>query len=337
MQAKRARVIVGAVVLAAIAGGAWYWLETRRNPSVEALATSGTIEATEVPLASEVPGKVTQVLVQEGQQVELGAPVVTLDVTALQLQLDQASAALQMAEARRDEARAGARSEQVRHAEEVARQAAAALEGAKKNYDTVKQMYDNGVAPKVQMDSATTQLETASAQAQAARAQAELVKKGATREQLRQLEAAVAQARAAAKLAQYNLERGTVKATISGVVVRRLIEPGALVSPGAGVITLQNLDDLWLRVYVPENQLNLVRLGQRVKVTVDAFPDRSFTSEVVNIADRAEFTPRNVQTKEERATTVYAVKLRLLDGLNGELKPGMPADVSFPAQATPGR
>jgi HlyD family secretion protein len=337
MRVNRTRVVAIIVVLAALSAASWYWLSLRGNGALEALSTSGTIEATEVPLAAEVPGKVTEVLVQEGQKVAAGAEVVRLDATSLEIQLEQTNAAVMLAEARLAEARAGARLEQVRQVEETARQAAAAFDGAKKNYDTVKQMYDKGVAPKVQMDSATTQLDTAQAQSQAARAQAELVKKGATQEQLRQLEAAVAQARATAKLAQYNLERGTVKATISGVVVRRLVEPGALVSPGANVITLENLDDLWLRVYVPENQLNLVRLSQRVKVTVDAFPNRSFVAEVVNIADGAEFTPRNVQTKQERATTVYAVKLRLLEGLKGELKPGMPADVSFPAQGTPGR
>ncbi len=301
------------------------------------VTTSGTISATEVSVAAEVPGKVTAVLVEEGQRVKAGDPVARLDVAALALQLKQAQAALQGAEARLAEAKAGARPEQVRQAEELARQAAAGLAGAQKNYDTVKQLYDQGAATRVQMDAATTQLDTATAQARAARAQADLVQQGATPEQIKQLEAAVAQAQAAAGLAQLNLDRATLLAPAAGVVMRRLAEPGTLVSPGAAVATLANLDDLWLRVYVPENQLNMVKLGMNVSVSVDAYPDRTFKAGVVQISDRAEFTPRNVQTKQERAATVYAVKLQFREGLGGELKPGMPADVTFALPESSGR
>lgn len=296
----------------------------------EALMTSGTVTATEIPAAAEVAGKVTSVLVQEGQQVKQGDPIAKLDSAALELTLRQAQAAFQGAEARLAEAKAGPRPAQVRQAEEMARQTAAALAGAQKNYDTMKQLYDQGAATRAQFDAVTTQLETAGAQARAARAQADLVEQGATPEQIKGAEAAVAQARAAVELARLNLDRATVKAPVNGVAVRRLVEPGTLISPGTSVLTLMNLDDLWLRVYVPENQLNLVKLGMKVDVKVDAYPNRSFKAEVAQISDKAEFTPRNVQTKEERATTVYAVKLRFLEGFGGELKAGMPADVIFP-------
>lgn len=293
------------------------------------LSTSGTITATEVSVAAEVAGKVTQVLAEEGQKVKKGDPVAQLDAASLELQAKQAAAALEAARARLAEAKAGPRAAQLRQAEALAQQAEAALAGARKNYDAIKQLYDQGAATKAQFDAATTQLQTAQAQAGAARAQADLVRQGATQEQLQQLQAAVGQAQAAADLAKLNLDRAIVKAPVDGVVVRRLVEPGALVAPGSAVAVIDNLDDLWLRVYVPENQLNLVKLGMPASVTVDAFPGKTFRAEVSYISDSAEFTPRNVQTKEERATTVYAVKLRLLEGLTGELKPGMPADVTF--------
>lgn len=295
----------------------------------ELLTTSGTISATEVSVAAEVAGKVTAVLVQEGQKVKLGDAVVKLDTAALELQVKQGQAGLQAAEARLAESKTGARPEQILQAEELANQAAAALAGAQKNYDTAKSLYGQGAATKASLDAATTALETAGAQARAVRAQADLVRQGATAEQVKQLEAAVAQAKATADLAQLNLDRTTVKAAVTGTVVRRLVEPGTMVSPGATMATIANLDDLWLRVYVPENQLNLVKLGQNVDVHVDAYPKKPFKAEVVHISDKAEFTPRNVQTKQERATTVYAVKLQLREGLGGELKPGMPADVTF--------
>lgn len=303
----------------------------------QSLTTSGTIMATEVSVGAEVAGKVTEVLVQEGQQVYKGDPVAKLDTVALELQLRQAQAVLAGAEARLAEATAGPRPEQVRQAEETARQAAATLADAENNYAVVNQLYGQGAATKAQLDAAATRLEAARAQAQAAQAQADLVRRGATPEQLKQLEAAAVQASVAVELAQLNLDRATVRAPITGVVVRRLVEPGALISPGTAIATLSNPDDLWLRVYVPENQLNLVKLGMTVIVSVDAYPGRAFGAEVVQIADRAEYTPRNVQTKEERVTTVYAVKLRLREGLDGELKPGMPADVTFPAPDSGGR
>jgi HlyD family secretion protein len=296
------------------------------------IETSGTISATEVSVATEVAGKVTDVLVKEGQKVQQGDPVAQLDTSALELLLKQAQGAQQAAEARLAEAQAGARPEQVRQAEESARSAAAARDGAQKNYDTFRRLYDQGAATRAQMDAATTQLETTTAQAQAAQAQANLVRQGATPEQIKQLEAGVTQARAAADLAKYNLDRATVKAPVSGVVLRRLAEPGTLVSPGGPIATVANLDDLWLRVFVPENQLSLVKLGLVVSVRVDPYPARTFKAEVIQIADKAEYTPRNVQTKQERSTTVYAVKLQLREGLTGELKPGMPADVIFQGQ-----
>lgn len=329
MKRRGVLMILAAVLVGTMITAVWLGAEVGKGDGT--LTTSGTIEATEIPVAAEVAGKVVQVAAEEGQRVVAGDVLVKLDPTALGIQVEQAQAALKLAEARLAEARVGPRPSQVRQVEELARQAAAALDGARKNYETVKQLYDQGVAPRTQLDAATTQLHTAEAQARAARAQADLVRQGVTPEQRQQLEAAVAQAQAAEKLARFNLERTAVKAPVAGVVVRRLVEPGALIAPGAALVTLANLDDLWLKVYVPENQLNQVKLGMRVGVRVDAYPHRRFRAEVVHLNDQAEFTPRNVQTKKERATTVYAVKLRLLEGLAGELKPGMPADVTFAA------
>ncbi|HEY3365378.1 MAG TPA: efflux RND transporter periplasmic adaptor subunit [Symbiobacteriaceae bacterium] len=309
------------------------------------LTTSGTIMATEVTVAAEVAGKVTQVLVEEGQKVKQGDPVAKLDTAPLELMLKQAQAVRDQAEAKLADAKAGARPEQMRQADELAnqaqrmiQQATAARDGAQKNHDTVKRLYDQGAATRSQLDTATTQLDTtsaqvqaASAQAQAAQAQADLVRQGPTVDSIKQLDASLAQAKAAVEVAQLNLDRATVKAPVAGTVMRRLVEPGAILPAGGAMATIANLDDLWLKVYVPENQLNAVKLGMSVDISVDAFKGKTFKAEVTQISDKAEFTPRNVQTKEERANTVYATKLKLREGLGGELKPGMPADVTFPA------
>jgi HlyD family secretion protein len=106
------------------------------------------------------------------------------------------------------------------------------------------------------------------------------------------------------------------------------VEPGEFVQPGAVAMTMANLNELTITVYVPEDQYGKISLGQQATVTVDSFAGETFTAEVVHMADQAEFTPRNVQTVEGRSSTVYAIKLKVID-TEGKLKIGMPADVVF--------
>ena len=124
------------------------------------------------------------------------------------------------------------------------------------------------------------------------------------------------------------IDEASVTAPITGTILSINVDPGEIVTPGLVVITLGRLDQMTITVYLPENQYGRVRIGDHANVEVDSFPDEVFAAEVVRIADEAEFTPRNVQTEEERQTTVYAIELRLTSG-TGQLKPGMPADVVF--------
>ncbi len=143
-----------------------------------------------------------------------------------------------------------------------------------------------------------------------------------------QAQAAVAQAEAQLALLDAQIAKLTITAPADGVILTRLIQPGEVVSPGAIAFTLARLDDLTITVFVPENRYGEISLGDAAAVSVDSFPGQTFTATVIHIADRAEFTPRNVQTDEGRATTVYAIKLRVEDP-SGKLKPGMPASVVF--------
>ena len=119
-----------------------------------------------------------------------------------------------------------------------------------------------------------------------------------------------------------------INSPIDGVVIDRSIEPGEVAVPGASLLTLGNLDDLTLTVYVPEDRYGVIQLGQTYPVSVDSFPGQIFNGTVSHIADQAEFTPHNVQTVAGRKTTVFAIRLDL-EPSNGKLKPGMPADVDF--------
>jgi HlyD family secretion protein len=139
---------------------------------------------------------------------------------------------------------------------------------------------------------------------------------------------AVAQAHASLALLNDQISKLTVQAPSDGVILTRSIEPGEIIPAGAAAFILGRLDNLTITVYIPEDRYGEVKLGQTASVTVDPFPEENFSATVIHIADQAEFTPRNVQTVSGRKSTVFAIKLHVLDP-NGKLKPGMPADVTF--------
>ncbi len=139
---------------------------------------------------------------------------------------------------------------------------------------------------------------------------------------------AVAQAETTLAMAELQREKLTVRAPVTGTILSSSVDEGEVVQAGGSVMTIGILDEMHITVYLPENQYGRVNVGDRASVEVDSFPGELFSAEVIHIADQAEFTPRNVQTEEERQTTVYAVELSVISG-EGKLKPGMPADVIF--------
>jgi multidrug resistance efflux pump len=145
---------------------------------------------------------------------------------------------------------------------------------------------------------------------------------------VKQAEAALSQAQAALATLDVQLEKTIVKAPVDGTVLTRNLEVGETLAPTGVVMTIGQLQEVNLTVYIPETEYGKVKLGDQVSITVDSFPGETFTGTVVYISDQAEFTPRNVQTVEGRKTTVYAVKLSVPNA-DLKLKPGMPADVTF--------
>ena len=162
-----------------------------------------------------------------------------------------------------------------------------------------------------------------SLQVEAARAGVEQAKTA-----IAQAEANLAQAEAALQTLEIQIEKTVVRAPISGVILSMSLSAGELVAPGATVMSIGQLDEVELLVYIPEDQYGRVSIGQKVSITADSFPGEVFSGQVQYIADQAEFTPRNVQTTEGRKSTVYAVKI-LVPNTDQALKPGMPVDVEF--------
>jgi multidrug resistance efflux pump len=143
-----------------------------------------------------------------------------------------------------------------------------------------------------------------------------------------QAHSAITQAKASLALIDIQIAKLTITAPSNGVILARSIQTGEIAAPNFPAMTLGRLDNLTITVYVPENLYGELSLGQSASVTVDSFPGETFTATVINIAEQAEFTPRNVQTVEGRSSTVFAIKLQVQDAA-GKLKPGMPADVKF--------
>lgn len=150
----------------------------------------------------------------------------------------------------------------------------------------------------------------------------------AAAKELDKAKSALSQAEASLALVEAQISKLTVNAPLNGVILTRNVEPGEFVQPGAIAMTMADLSNLTITVYIPEDRYGAISLGQTAEVKVDSFPDMTFTATVIHIADQAEFTPRNVQTVEGRSATLYAIKLSVQDP-EGKLKIGMPADVTF--------
>ncbi|MBN1937656.1 MAG: efflux RND transporter periplasmic adaptor subunit [Anaerolineae bacterium] len=204
--------------------------------------------------------------------------------------------------------------------------AAAQKEGAQAALEQLVAQLNNPQTLLSQADQAAAALAQANAQVLAAQAQVSGLKAGASREQIAALEAQVAQARAALTALQTQRAQMTLTAPVDGIVVALTAHPGEIAAQGATLITLADLYQMQLTVYLPATQIGLIKLGDPAQISVDSFAGQTFAGIVAHIADTAQFTPRNVATQEERANLVFGVEIHL-DNPDGALKPGMPADV----------
>ena len=257
-------------------------------------------------------------------------------------QLDAARTAVDTARARLDQNRAqlaelqaGARPEEIRQAEEAVAQAQSVMEGARRAFASAKKQYQDRLQERQQVTTARTQYETAQAQLTAAQARLNELLAGTRPEQIQQARAQVQQAQAAVAQAQTQLDHTRVFAPNDDTVITRAVEPGDLATLGSTLLVLADLSRVKLKVYVEEPHYGRIELGQSADVTVDSYPNQVFRGRVSEIADEAEFTPKEIQTREQRAKLVFAVTITLPNP-EGKLKPGMPADAVLNLQPVAG-
>lgn len=291
------------------------------------LAASGTVEATEAQLGFQAPGRIEAIRVHEGDAVHAGDTLAMLDRAELLARRSQAVASLQAANALLAELQAGSRSEERVSAQQALRAATDRLADAQREFDRSRRLHDAGALSQEQFEKARLQLDVLQSQKTQAEQQAQLVETGPRVERIAAQRAAVAQMQGAVAQIDATLANAVIRAPFGGVVTVKDREVGETVPAGAPVLTIMNLDDRWVRIYIPEDRVGAVHLGQAADISADTYPDKQYHGQVSFVASQAEFTPRNVQTREERVKLVYAVKVRITQDSTYDLKPGVPADV----------
>ena len=304
---------------------------------------SGQAEATEVQVAPEVGGRVLEIPVVEGNRAKKGDVIARLDTRDVDLALQRAQADRAGADAQLRLLQAGSRPEDIRQAEAQAVAAAsdvaaaqADLASAEKDLQRFEQLLKNNSGSQKQRDDAATRRDvsrdrvaSARARADAAREGVARLRAGARREEIDGARARIAAVDAQIAALEKNRTDATVLAPIDGIVSERLLDPGEMAAPRAPIVVLTDLDHAWAEVFVDEPQVPRLKLGQPATVFTDA--GDSIPGTVSFISSKAEFTPRNVQTVEDRSKLVYRVKIAV-DNRQGVLKQGMPVEAEIPLE-----
>jgi len=314
--------------LKVLLGGSLLLVISCRSDKDVRLNLSGNIEVIQVEASFRVAGKVLERPVDEGQLVKAGQLLARLDARDLEQQVAMRRADAATAKAALDAALAGSRKEEVEASKAALEQASAELRRLEPDEARLRDLYQKGILSARDYEASKAALEASRARVRQADQQFTLVRKGPRPEDLTQARARFEQAQQALALAQTQLSYATLTAPTSGVVLSKNIEPMEYVAPGTSVLTLADLQQVWLRAYVEEPDLGRVKVGQKATIISDTFPGKRYEGRVSFIASQAEFTPKSVQTRKERTKLVYRIKIEIPNPTL-ELKPGMPVDAEI--------
>ncbi|MCK9409213.1 MAG: efflux RND transporter periplasmic adaptor subunit [Bacteriovoracaceae bacterium] len=289
------------------------------------IESSGILESVEVNVSSKVSGQVLRLRVQEGSTVVRGDTLAVIDSEVQQLQLLQAQAGIDLAEAQYQLLKNGARSEDLQSAEETVRQTESGYKTAKADFDRIKELYSTHSVSTKQYEDSESRVTITQAQYNSAKQNLQKLQRFARSEDLNAAKARVAQARAQANLIRKQINDSHILAPVSGTVTYKPVEEGELIGTGTIIVRISRLERMELMIYVNEAELGKVKLGAIADVMIDTYPEKKYSATVVYVSPVAEFTPRNVQTKDERTKLVFGIKLEV-ENAEGDLKSGMPAD-----------
>lgn len=295
------------------------------NDNLKPIEASGTIEATNITISSKTAGNILTINFPEGAKVNAGDTIIIIDHELLGIQLQQAIAVKDAAEAQLNLMLAGARVEDINQAEQNLNQAKVNYQTAERDKERMQSLYNSNSITKKQYEDAVARYDLMSAQYKAAQENFNKVQKIFRKEEIDQARANFNKANAGVELLKKNIRDCYVTSPINGFITKSFVERGESVTPMSSLFKLSDLDDVKLVIYVSTEELSYVKLGQEAEVTIDAFKDKVYKGNVTYISPEAEFTPKNIQTKDERTKLVFAVKITI-PNKDYELKSGMPAD-----------
>ena len=305
------------------------------------LRVSGHVEATETRLSPETGGRILTLSVKEGDRVQAGQTVLTLDTRDVQLAINRVKAEQAAAEAQLRLVQAGSRVEDIRQAESQVETARAELSAARSELQAAEQdlerfetLLKNNSGSRKQRDDASTRrdvatdrVNSAGSRVRTAEEAAAKLRAGARREEVDAARARVATVTAQIAPLEKSLGDATLQSPVAGIVTEKLVEVGEMIAPRAPAVVVVDLDHAWADVFVPEPTVPQIKIGQPATVFTDA-GGNGITGTITYISPKAEFTPRNVQTAEERSKLVYRVRISV-DNTDGVLKQGMPVEAEI--------
>lgn len=322
---KRVLVIVLVVLVgAAVYSGYVKLIARNRTPVLEA---TGTIEATQVELRAKLPGTLQNLTIAAGDQVKKDQLIATIVRNDLVAQKERDALGVLKAKAQLEDLVSGAREQEVRDAQISVSTAQTNYEKAEKDYNRALTLYQEKVITDAEMERSETALKQSRNQLESAKSRLSLLLSGSRPEQIEAAQAELNRNAAILKATEAMLDDTKITCPIDGTVLTKNFEEGEFVQAGVSVATIANLENMWIKVYIPTDDLPKIRLGQKVKFKVSGSP-AEYKGVIEEIASKGEFTPKTIQTKKERTNIVYAVKIRI-NNEGGILKPGMPADVTI--------
>ncbi|MEO5654529.1 MAG: HlyD family efflux transporter periplasmic adaptor subunit [Nitrosospira sp.] len=327
---KRLILVAALVIIVAVAAG---WYITRQQNDNDTLVLFGNVDIRQVSLAFNGSERVADMRAQEGDRVETGQVLATLDTRTLRLQIAQAEAQINVQDQALLRLRNGTRPEEVAQAKaEVAAARADADLAAQllKRLQNIEHSASQAVSQQ-DLDSARSRLRVAQAQLENNQKALQLAVIGPRKEDVAQAEAQLNVSQAQLALLKHQLSLYELKSPINAVVRSRLLEPGDMASPQRPVYALAITDPKWVRAYVSEVDLGRIKPGMSARVTTDSHPDQSIPGRIGYISSVAEFTPKIVQTEELRTSLVYEVRV-FVEDVSDRLRLGMPATVLIPLQ-----
>ena len=289
---------------------------------------TGSLELTEVDVSPLVLARVTRVYRQEGERIRVGDTLMTLTQSALPSDIEAQRAAVATAEAQLRDLIAGPRAAEIDQAEAAVRAAEAEALRTADDLERITPLAGKGTVSKQQGDAARAAAHSASSRRDEAREQLRLVREGSRPQAIAAARAQVAAAKASLSGIVQTARDLTLRASVSGTVLSRHVEPGEVLAPGISGMTIGDETRPYVRIYVDQVAFPQIHIGDTASVVLDAMPDHPFKGTVVAVADRAEFTPRVALTRDERADLMYGVKVQLEDPTT-TLKAGLPVTVTI--------